>query len=101
MKENVASTGNCVTPPMAKNLLVKNNESDITSLFDKDWLVEEDGSMYHRKQGYEICAKDLKNDDWISHLLEKGWCDMNTFLPAYFYALSKVGVSDLSIKIEI
>lgn len=101
MKENVASTGNGVMTPLAKNLLVKNNERDITSLFDKDWLVEEDGSMYHRKQDYEICAIDLKNEDWISHLLEKEWCDMNTFIPAYFYALSKVGVSGLNIKVEI
>lgn len=78
-----------------------NNTNAVTSLFEKEWLVKEDGTMYHKEHDYEIHAEDLTNDDWISHMLSKGWCDMNTFIPAYFYALSKVEVSVLPIKIEI
>ena len=31
-----------------------------------------------------IGANRLRNDDWILHLLEKSWVDMNDFIPASF-----------------
>lgn len=77
-------------------------ENTVVTLFEKDWLVKEDGTMYHKgRESYEISSCDLKDSDWISHMMGKGWCDLNTFIPAYFYALSKIGVKYLSVKTEI
>lgn len=81
---------------------IMSRKDTVITLFEKDWLVKEDGTMCHKgKESYEISSCDLKDCDWISHMMEKGWCDLNTFIPAYFYALSKIGVEYLPIKIAI
>jgi hypothetical protein len=63
----------------------------------KDWIVYEDGSMLHTERDYTIDAEDLKDKDWILHLLGKSWIDLNTFIPAYFHALSVIGTREITI----
>lgn len=71
---------------------------DIISEFSKDWEVKTDGTMISKlKPHYTISGNRLTEKDWIKHLLEKGWVDMNTFIPAYFYALKMIGKKEVLI----
>jgi hypothetical protein len=71
----------------------------IPSRFERqdEWVVYSDGSMLHTERDYAIDAEDLKDKDWILHLLTKGWIDLNTFIPAYFHALSLIGTHEITI----
>lgn len=73
----------------------------LTDDFSKDWIVDEDGTMTSKqKPWYIIEGSRLTQKDWIKHLLEKGWVDMNTFIPAYFYALKIIGKKEISITVN-
>lgn len=65
--------------------------------FSVDWEVTANGNMIHRDYAYLIEACRLTEKDWIKHMLTKGWIDMNTFIPAYFYALRIIGVKEVTI----
>ncbi len=62
------------------------------------WLVYPDGTLEHKQNGYLIGANRLRNDDWILHLLEKSWVDMNDFIPAYFQAMRNAGIQHATIR---
>ena len=80
------------------NLSVENEK---TKEFSKDWEVERNGTMVSKVRPYYIIDNDrLTEKDWIVHMLDKGWVDMNTFIPAYFYALKIRGISELRITID-
>lgn len=80
------------------NLLVGNEE---TERFSKDWEVERNGTMVSKVRPYYIISSDmLTEQDWIVHMLAKEWVDMNTFIPAYFYALKIRGISKQIITVD-
>ena len=57
-----------------------------------EWKIDKDGTM--ESNGYIIQAERLDDDDWILHILEKGW-DLNAFVPAYFEACRRAGIEAL------
>lgn len=60
-----------------------------------DWTIEEDGALVNKRMGYEISPDQLRDqDDWILHLMEKPWVNLNSFIPAYFLALRRLGIKD-------
>lgn len=65
----------------------------------KDWVVRIDGTLEHADPSYTIDGSNLKEGSWISQMNEKTWIDMNTFMDAYLFALSRAGVDKLEIKI--
>lgn len=76
----------------------KASRYNIIDDFSKDWEVEPDGTIISKLHPfYAISGEQLKNKDWIKHLLEKKWVDMNTFIPAYFYALKMIGQKEILI----
>ncbi len=64
--------------------------------FNKDWYLSETGDMWHVTD-YTIEKERLEEDDWILHLMTKGWFDANTFLPAYFEALKRAKINEVTI----
>ena len=65
-----------------------------------DWTVSDNGDLINTRYGYEISAEDLiERDDWILHMMEKSWMNYNSFIPAYFKALEKLGKKEVTIKI--
>jgi len=69
-----------------------------------NWYVEENGYLYYKDQMkpveimYDLDEKRLKEQDWILHMLEKRWCNMNDFIPAYLHACKNAGIQILTIK---
>jgi len=65
------------------------------------WEIEDDGTLTDVRRGryqYEIEPGRLTEGDWITHLAKKGWVDLNSFIPAYFEALAKQGIKEITIK---
>lgn len=60
------------------------------------WKVYKDGTMVH-DEFYEIGPDQLTQDDWILHLMEKTWIDLNTFIPAYLKALCNAKIGRVTI----
>ncbi len=60
-----------------------------------DWSIS-DGILVNRKHGYEISIHrlaEIRSDgtsDWALHMIRKGWCAMEEFVPAMQFALSNV-----------
>lgn len=64
-----------------------------------DWTVEEDGTLINKRMGYEIGPDQLRDqNDWILHLMEKPWVNLNSFIPAYFLALRRLGIKDAIVR---
>lgn len=68
----------------------------IVADFSKDWTVESDGTMCHTRNGYTITADRLA-ENWLQHMAEKNWVDMNTFARAYIHACARAGVKSVNI----
>lgn len=67
------------------------------------WAIEDDGTLADVRGGhyqYEIEPRRLTEDDWIIHLAKKRWVDLNSFIPAYFEALAKQGIKEITIKTQ-
>jgi hypothetical protein len=65
-----------------------------------DWMVDKDGNLVNKEKAYEIPRDRLTEDDWIIHMMEKGWVNMNSFMPAYLEALKRAGHRSVRIKTE-
>lgn len=63
----------------------------------QDWEISENGDLTHKKRGYLIEAWQLKENDWLLHMMEKGWVNLNTFVPAYLEACRRAGINKISI----
>lgn len=61
------------------------------------WKVREDGSIDNEGATYYIPACRL-GENWIAHLSEKRWVDMNKFIPAYIEACIRAGVTTVRIS---
>lgn len=68
--------------------------------FNEDWALSPEGDMSFHNDRYYISHDRLKEDDWILHLMGKGWFDANTFLPAYFEACRRNGIKVVKIRIQ-
>lgn len=75
--------------------------SDFEKLIDgndigfKDWVVTKDLDLVRRFENgreYWIERDMLLDHNWVAHLLKKEWCDMNTFVRAYYFALERCEV---------
>ena len=62
-----------------------------------DWTISSRGDLENKKWAYLIQAGQLREKDWILHMMEKKWCNLNTFIPAYFEACSRAGIKEMSI----
>ena len=60
------------------------------------------GNQTHNTENWEllILKSELKEDDWISHMVGKGYCDFGEFIKAYFKALEKYGVKSITITLR-
>ena len=63
----------------------------------KDWTISPEGDLHHEKMNYDIFSNQLKEKNWILHMMEKGWVDLNSFIPAYFEACRRCGIKQLDI----
>ena len=83
---------------MKENVFIAtcDNEPKKQHTFGK-WVVSKNGDMDYDNR-YFIDHSRL-DEDWIQHLMEKGWIDFNTFIPAYIQAL--YNAKKTHIKIEL
>ncbi len=63
-----------------------------------NWHVSENGDMNFKNGRYQIFGYQLSQDNWILHMLEKDWVNLNEFVPAYFHALRNIGYENHTIK---
>jgi len=68
----------------------------ILSGFSADWKVEKDGTMVHRRTGYTITSERL-GENWLNHMAEKNWVNMDTFVRAYIHACAVAHVDNVKI----
>lgn len=66
-----------------------------------DWKVYKNGDIIHTEMNYLISGDRLKENDWIEHMMYKGWVDLNDFIPAYFQALSYKNIESITIKLDL
>jgi hypothetical protein len=66
-----------------------------------DWTVTVTGDLLNQTNDYSIPFDRLQEDLWIPHMRKKNWINMNTFIDAYLFALSRSGVTRLEIKIHL
>lgn len=66
-----------------------------------NWSVSDKGDMTFEKGNkfYYIEAKRLKSDTWISHTFQMPWCDLNDFIPAYWYAMGRAGIESIKMTV--
>lgn len=63
---------------------------------NNDWNVESDGTMSHKKYAYVIPAGRL-GENWLEHMSEKCWVNMNTFVTAYIRACHLAGIKSVQV----
>lgn len=63
------------------------------------WSVDKIGNMEYDKGRYFIGKERLREDDWISHLFEKGWIDWNEFVPAFFTACKINKIEHVTLRV--
>lgn len=57
-----------------------------------DWVVSESGDMDYKDGTYIISDDTLHMGNWILHMSEKSWVNMNDFIPAYLQAMKNAGL---------
>lgn len=62
-----------------------------------EWVITVSNDLKHTGTNYLIPADRLTEEDWILHLMEKRWFDLNTFIPAYFEALRRAGHKSVEV----
>lgn len=62
-----------------------------------DWTVTATGTMKATRYDYVIDSSRL-GENWLEHMSEKRWVDMNTFVPAYIIACARAGVKIVEIS---
>lgn len=67
---------------------------------NQDWIVTQAGDILCIPHSYGIYDYALEKDDWIIHMAEKRWVNLNTFLPAYFEACRRKGLKVVQMRIS-
>lgn len=62
----------------------------ILLLENLQWSVTANFDIVCTTQNYEISHETLTTIDWISHMMEKDWCNDFYFQEAYNYALKNL-----------
>jgi hypothetical protein len=57
-----------------------------------DWVVSKSGDMDYKSGTYIISEDTLYQSNWILHMSEKTWINMNDFIPAYLQAMKNAGL---------
>lgn len=69
----------------------------------KGWRVDKYGDLVyydeHGNEKYWIQKHRLTEEDWISHMGQKGWVMLSEFIPAYFKACEMAGIKELTVKL--
>lgn len=65
--------------------------------WEEEWDISPEFDITHRQSGYLIQGDRLVEKDWILHMSEKRWVDLNTFIPAYFEALRRLGCKEVTV----
>ena len=63
----------------------------------EDWKVYKNGDIFHKEMNYLIEGIRLQENDWIEHMIDKNWVNLNNFMPAYFQALANINISKINI----
>ena len=63
---------------------------------ESDWKVDAEGSMTHEKPYYFIEASRL-GENWLEHMSNKGWVNLDTFVRAYIRACYIARVNTVQI----
>ena len=64
-------------------------------VWEPDWTITDDGDLEHRNHYY--IEKERLGENWLGHMREKTWVDMNTFVPAYIEACRRAGVKAVKV----
>lgn len=64
--------------------------------WEPDWKITKEGDLEHLNR-YYIEAYRLGTENWLDHMREKNWVDMNKFIPAYIEACRRAGVKTVKI----
>ena len=71
---------------------------------NNEWTVTDEGDLVCKDRHYLIEKERLTemgwNINWISHMAEKKWVNLNSFIPAYLLALKRAGVKTLTIDVD-
>ena len=62
-----------------------------------EWEISPEGDLCHKKMNYHIYSNQLHEKNWILQMMEKGWCNLNAFIPAYLEACRRAGIKELTI----
>jgi hypothetical protein len=66
-----------------------------------NWILKLEGDLINEVDLYTITSSELDQPHWISHMKSKKWIDMRTFMDAYWFALSRKGISKLTVDVEL
>lgn len=64
--------------------------------FNRQWWITPKGDMC-ALGCYDIAAHRLKEPSWLLHLSEKRWFDANLFIPAWFEACRRAGITEVTM----
>lgn len=64
-------------------------------IWEKEWEVNRNGDITHKYNGYHIPGERLAGENWLSHMADKTWVDMNTFFPAFQEACYRRGLNNI------
>ena len=73
---------------------------DGAMVVNQDWIVTKVGDILCIPYYYGIYNYALKSEDWIIHMAEKVWVNLNTFIPAYIEACKRKGLKVVSMRIS-
>lgn len=59
-----------------------------------EWSVNTNGDLW--RGNYFIDGDRLLEKNWMIHMMEKSWINMNDFVPAYFHALRNRGYEEIT-----
>ena len=63
-----------------------------------NWKVDRNGGISNERAWYFIDPCRLGTENWIEHMSQKVWVDMNAFIPAYIEACRRAGVTNVKIS---
>lgn len=78
---------------MYVSFIVERSTVDLSRTIDvfHEWFINEEGDIEHTRPPYLVDANRLNESDWLEHVAEKMWVDLNDFVPLYLRSLSQHG----------
>ena len=92
-----------MTQEEIKKICIRHNVApEGAVLFYEDWIVSRTGDLIGGRQygwEYGIYDNNQEDDNWLTHMCEKEWCDIFTFIPAFIEALCRRGITEKKVTI--